>query len=1199
MTHRLAQPTLVTLLAAAAATAGCASSDPAPRPDAGVLDGGPVDGGGDPDAGPTDGGGGVDPVVDCDNPPIPAAPEGRTCSVETGSGTSTLLRGAVVAPEGLLRNGHVVVDGSGLVTCAACDCSQDPGFADATVVACARGVVSPGLINAHEHITFGEGRPIPIGELRYDHRHEWRTGARGAMELDTPRRSDGDGPVLYAELRHLMAGATSVAGSGGADGLLRNLDRNGAQQEGLGVPGARYSTFPLDDVRGTLRGSGCDYGDIDAPSDSNIENAIAYLPHIAEGIDTEARNEFLCLSRNENGGQDVLLPKTALIHGVGMNAVDYAAMAAEGASLIWSPRTNVSLYGFTAPVTMARTMGVNIALGTDWPSSGSMNMLRELRCAADLNERNYGQAFTDRELVDMATVNAAAALKVDNRVGSLAPGLEADIAVFDGEGRPDYRALIDGEPATVALVLRSGVPLYGDADTVAALRGSGCEPVDVCGRSKQVCVQGDSGRSLNEVTASVSPDTIELFACGVPPNEPSCIPFRPGEFMGMPTGGDQDGDGQMDMMDLCPTIFDPIRPLDGSAPANGDGDGEADVCDPCPLDPDSTTCAPPDPTDRDADGVVNAMDNCPDTPNAGQEDGDDDGVGDVCDRCPQFSNPGDSACPASIYAIKQGEADGEVLVSNAVVTASGSNGYFVQVAPGDAGYDQELGPNYSGIFVFDRNSPRPAVGDRVDVSGAVNVFFGQTQIAASALMVVSSGNPVPDAVVVPPNEIATGGDRAAALEGVLVEVRGVTVIDAAPDGGQYNEFIVTGNLRVDDFLHLADPFPVQDQTFGYIRGPLRFANDDFKVNPRDASDLDQTPVLVGVEPESGFAPEQTSGAATVRFLLSRSVDAPAQIQLSPSGPITVPRSVTVPTGQDFVDLAVDTGAASTTPAAVTGTLESSQATARLRVYSATEPRSVSSLVLDAPSVTPGSTVGGTVTLDLPAPAGGQVVSIAVSPSLATASPVTVPAGDREARVTLTAGNTQGTATVDANVGGRGVSTMLEVSNVVMATPSAAGDVAIVEIHKNPTASGDPDEWFEVYNPSTSTIMDLTGCAVRDLDSDRFTIGSSLTVAPGGYVVLCKAANPSGFTPDYVWNGMALANGDDEIVIECGGTEIDRVVYTDAAFPDDSGASLTLDPSQVGPNAHVANDTGSNFCSASSPYNGNDRGTPGAANDACN
>ncbi|HRE01220.1 MAG TPA: hypothetical protein PLV68_07950, partial [Ilumatobacteraceae bacterium] len=71
---------------------------------------------------------------------------------------------------------------------------------------------------------------------------------------------------------------------------------------------------------------------------------------------------------------DLIAPQTAFIHGVGLLAPDFALMAARNSSLIWSPRTNISLYGETARVSVAHRFGVRIALGTDWIASGSANI---------------------------------------------------------------------------------------------------------------------------------------------------------------------------------------------------------------------------------------------------------------------------------------------------------------------------------------------------------------------------------------------------------------------------------------------------------------------------------------------------------------------------------------------------------------------------------------------------------------------------------------------------------------------------------------------------------------------------------------------------------------------------------------------------------------------------------------------------------
>ena len=68
------------------------------------------------------------------------------CEVQ-GGGAEILIRGTVLAPGHIYRGGSVLVDAQGFIACVGCGCSS-PG---ATLVTCPKGVISPGLINTHEH----------------------------------------------------------------------------------------------------------------------------------------------------------------------------------------------------------------------------------------------------------------------------------------------------------------------------------------------------------------------------------------------------------------------------------------------------------------------------------------------------------------------------------------------------------------------------------------------------------------------------------------------------------------------------------------------------------------------------------------------------------------------------------------------------------------------------------------------------------------------------------------------------------------------------------------------------------------------------------------------------------------------------------------------------------------------------------------
>ncbi|MBC8070730.1 MAG: amidohydrolase family protein, partial [Deltaproteobacteria bacterium] len=432
----------------------------------------------------------------------------------------------------------------------------------------------------HDHITFANNRPIGGGVDRYEHRHDWRKGDNGHDALNVDGGASADA-VLGAELRFVMGGATSAASAGGEAGLLRNLDTGGLLG-GLSIPFGNSDTFPLDDSDGQQVTEGCNYGS--DPTTASQVQSYPYLPHVAEGINAAAANEFTCIS--SSGPNNLLTDHTALIHGIALVPDDYAEMQQRGSMLVWSPRSNIVLYGNTAPVTAIDVVGVPIALGTDWVASGSMNMLRELKCADQLDATYFDDHFTDRELWLMATANGARATGAAAVLGTLAAGYVADIAVFrTDENAHDHRAVIAANVDDVVLVLRGGVPLYGDDALLATafFGGSDCEAFDVCGMAKRACVARDTQgvANLAQVRSAIEQD-YPLFFCETPEAEPSCLPSRPGAYDGV-VDGDGDGDGVTDDVDNCASVFNPVRELE-AAQGDADQDGAGDVCDPCPLD---------------------------------------------------------------------------------------------------------------------------------------------------------------------------------------------------------------------------------------------------------------------------------------------------------------------------------------------------------------------------------------------------------------------------------------------------------------------------------------------------------------------------------------------------------------------------------------------------------------------------------------
>jgi cytosine/adenosine deaminase-related metal-dependent hydrolase len=795
-----------------------------------------------------------------------ASAGGAVCAITKpgDAGAMTVVRGNVLGADEVFHGGEVLVDGSGLIACVGCDCSKTSGYAQASVVSCPSGVISPGLVNPHEHLTYQNNAPIAHPDERYENRSDWQ-GQRGHTRLDY--KSGANQTVqAYGELRFLMSGTTAIAGGGGVPGLIRNVDTSPDELDGAPIQIADSDVFPLSTPSKNLTGS-CDYS-YGRTTTSQIADLDSYLPHISEGIDDEAHNEFVCTSTA--GQYEIVQPQTGIIHAVALGPADAKAIRAKAAKVVWSPRSNVDLYGNTAQAVMLDMAGVPIALGTDWVPSGSMNMLRELACADSWNQKYFDKHFTDADLWRMATINGALAVGAADVIGSLKPGYLADLAVYDGSKSADFRAVIDAGVEDVALVLRGGKAMYGDAAIVTSTiwgDRAGCEafPQAVCSKDKAVCV---------DVRTSAKPKLADLLAAGqpyyplyfckdkAPDGEPSCVPSRPASvkgsnvYTGVPNDSDSDGDGIPDAEDNCPTVFNPIRPMDHGQQADADKDGIGDACDECPDDP-GKGCDRPAAADLDGDGVPNAKDNCPEIANPDQADADGDGRGDGCDGC-GGANAGAVACPLAIHAVRDRSATDHpktrtvVSVDGYVSTRKTNAFLYVQEAT--------TGAAWQGIYVpagalAGTASAGAKIGQKVRVVGRASESFGVDQITAAQVTILDATAATMTPLDVTAAQVNTAaGDAAEPFESLLVRIGGspgsVTIVNDKPDSGQYYELVVTGNLRTDDFIWprygtpatctpSPCPYPpagfTKGTAFTSITGIMGFSFGNRKLYPRGAT----------------------------------------------------------------------------------------------------------------------------------------------------------------------------------------------------------------------------------------------------------------------------------------------------------------------------------------------------------------------------
>ncbi|KAI2624114.1 metal dependent amidohydrolase [Xylaria nigripes] len=452
--------------------------------------------------------------------------------VKRGLSEDLVLIGTILTAEGAFSDSAVFVQ-SGQITHVGDICGLGTRGADASVLNCTGSAISPGFINTHEHIDYSTVRPFPdLGE-RVDHRHDWRTGNRGhAMRSVEVNGSDIDA-TAWGELRHVFSGTTSIIGQEMVPGLARNLDFPDGLEYGLNGPVASYDVFPLNDASGIQRNGDCDYGPHPIDEDT-VAHHHRYVGHIGEGIDFEAANEFTCLSNATfdiipapaGGGlsTDIIASNVALVHALGLTPRDYNLVAARGAKIIWSPRSNVFLYGKTLDVSYLLEAGIIVALGTDWLPSGSATMGREAVCAASVTRESYDVALSSKTLWEMATINAAKVAGFEDQLGSLEKGKLADIVIFRETSHDEtdpFAQAIFAPQESIELVLRGGKILLAKSELAPIARGS-CEPVSL---DTSVCVADELGSSFKKFEAGLR-GVYPVILPALPPDEPSCKPTR-------------------------------------------------------------------------------------------------------------------------------------------------------------------------------------------------------------------------------------------------------------------------------------------------------------------------------------------------------------------------------------------------------------------------------------------------------------------------------------------------------------------------------------------------------------------------------------------------------------------------------------------------------------------------------------------------
>lgn len=360
---------------------------------------------------------------------------------------------APVVPKGALLHQHVVVVQAGKIidicpqSDTACYVAQEEILLDAHLLI-------PGLINLHTHaaMTLMRGLADDKPLMPWLQQHIWPA----EQALISPDFVHDGSLLACAEM--LKGGITTFNDMYFFPQATAEASLQAGMRANLGLVvlefATRYASHAAEylekglDARDGWRGQRNITSSFapHAPytvSDKTFEKVITYADQLNIGVHThlhetqaeidesEKKYHLRPLARLANLG--LLGPQVSFAHAVHLQQQEMALLAENGCHIVHCPSSNLKLASGIAPITDYLKHRVNIGLGTDGAASNNrLDMLAEMRMAALLAKGTSGdaEALPAHQALEMATINGARALALDDEIGSIEIGKRADLTAI-------------------------------------------------------------------------------------------------------------------------------------------------------------------------------------------------------------------------------------------------------------------------------------------------------------------------------------------------------------------------------------------------------------------------------------------------------------------------------------------------------------------------------------------------------------------------------------------------------------------------------------------------------------------------------------------------------------------------------------------------------------------------------------------------
>ncbi len=304
-------------------------------------------------------------------------------------------------------------------------------------------VVFPGLINGHDHLIDTSWRSF--GQMPVENWFEWESSIHSEPDYKLQQKLSASDLYIVGMYKNVIAGATTIV-----DHYPSEVSSTFTNHELASLLKYFYQAHSVSEKR-------LHWCSNIVEQYRNTQGILPFIIHAGEGKCKEISEEIDYLNKI-----DALSKNTVLVDCCFLKDSDLQLIASKKSSIVWIPESSERIFAAQPDIKRILELGIKLCIGTDSSNTGSSNMHTAFSAARKYSADFLNNSITPKDLIKMATIDAAQIFGIEKEVGSLVPGKRSDFIVFEDNGGDPFENFMNLMPEDYSMVIHKGNMMVGN-----------------------------------------------------------------------------------------------------------------------------------------------------------------------------------------------------------------------------------------------------------------------------------------------------------------------------------------------------------------------------------------------------------------------------------------------------------------------------------------------------------------------------------------------------------------------------------------------------------------------------------------------------------------------------------------------------------------------------------------------------------------